>query len=663
MSSPSPSDNTISRADDPPSASSPPILRSTDSSLSTTTAATKFSTQLSPTTPQYDNTPASSRVLSMGGRLQAQSSKKRAPIMTTDPEQQTSEGGVRRRAATGTATEAAAAGMETHCDQNGEDGSGQLNEKQQYSAIQIDDHDKLSGTASKNGMAVVVDTKEHADGHDKHDEHHRTWTERMHGHRPDRHLFPYRSAKENYRAARTFLRRFFFLFLIIPAWVLPNVMMNKAKHDLEASHGATAPANGTTSGVHGGNFTTTASFVSFSGGAEGAHGPELSKEVNIATFILNMFVMMHLGKAAGAALEELVPKFGMSIVSVIDVMTSSTVELAVAAFALRNGLIEVVQAAMLGAILNNLLLMLGIAIFVGGIHNHQQELKKETTQASVNILLLTSIAYVVPVALNKALMNIRTAGLPLKTDPTYLARYIEVKESVDVNILSLSKIMAVLLLLIYVACLLYQYHSRTFMVTPEAKHEGPHTVDHRYTHFWFAGVAYVCLLAAQIYSANLLVHAVEGFGRQCHLNDSFVGFVLLPIVLVADLQEEVIAIRESRSNRMDKAVALMVGSCMQIALLVTPILVLLGWIMDEPMTFRFSIMEVVILAGSVVLVNYLIADHQTNWIEGIMLIALFLMCALAFYYIPPATIGKGLETLGDVAADGTLTPGDSGGGH
>lgn len=266
-------------------------------------------------------------------------------------------------------------------------------------------------------------------------------------------------------------------------------------------------------------------------------------------------------------------------------------------------------------------------------------------------------------ALDKALMNVRTRGLPLKTDPTYLARYIEIKESVDVDILSLSKIMAILLLLIYVACLLYQYHSRTFMVTPEAKHEGPHTIEHRYTHFWFAGLAYVCLLAAQIYSANLLVHAVEGFGRQYHLNDSFVGFVLLPIVLVADLQEEVIAIRESRSNRLDKAVALMVGSCMQIALLVTPILVILGWIMDIPMTFRFSIMEVVILAGSVVLVNYLIADHETNWLEGIMLISLFLMCALAFYYIPPVTIGKGLETLGDITADGTLAPGDSGGGH
>ncbi|KAF9901313.1 hypothetical protein EC991_006269 [Linnemannia zychae] len=593
----------------------------------------------------------------MGGRLQSRVSQRAKtmapPAASADPD--TPDGRVRRRAATNT-SDAAGPGM--NADQSGEGVGQSMNEKRHSTIVEfshIDENDKTSGAiAGKDALEKASSSKGH-DGGEEH--HHRTLTERLHGHRPDRHLFPYRSAKENYRAARTFLRRFFFLFLIIPAWVLPNVMMRKAEHELELAHGGT---NGATLEAHGGSSNFTTPFVAFSGGAEGAHGPELSKGVNIATFILNMFVMMHLGKAAGAALEELVPKFGMSIVSVLDAMTSSTVELAVAAFALRKGLIEVVQAAMLGAILNNLLLMLGIAIFIGGIYNHQQELKKETTQASVNILLLTSIAYVVPVALDKALMNARSVSLPAKTDPSYLTRFTEIKLSVDEDILKLSKTMAIILLFIYVACLLYQYHSRTFMVTPEAKHEGPHTVEHRYTHFWFAGVAYVCLLAAQIYSAYLLVHAVEGFGRQYHLNDSFVGFILLPIVLMADMQEDVIAIRESRSNRLDKAVSLMVGSCMQISLLVTPILVLLGWILDEPMTFRFGIMEVVILAGSVVLVNYLIADHETNWMEGMMLISLFLMCALAFYYIPPQTIGKGLETLGEGGAEGE---GGGGGGH
>ncbi|KAF9326827.1 hypothetical protein BG006_009796 [Podila minutissima] len=346
-----------------------------------------------------------------------------------------------------------------------------------------------------------------------------------------------------------------------------------------------------------------------------------------------MLVMMHLGKAAGAALEELVPRFGMSIVSVLDAFTSTTIELAVAAFALRKGLIKVVQAAMLGAILNNLLLVMGIAITVGGVYNHQQQLKKETTQTAINILMLCTIAYVIPVALDYSLVNIHKQHLPTFTNSTdILKQRVEIQTLVDKDILALSKVMAIIMLIVYLCCLLYQYHSRTFMVTPEQKHEGPHTVERRYTHFWFAGLAFVAAMAAQIYSANLLVHAVETLGRQFHLNDSFVGFILLPIVLVADLQEEVIAIRESRANRLDKCVSLMVGSCMQIALLVTPLLVLMGWIMDQPMTFRFTVMEVVILVGSVLIINYMISDNETNWLEGLLLLAVYLLCAIAFYY-------------------------------
>ncbi|KAI7817349.1 hypothetical protein BC939DRAFT_402733 [Gamsiella multidivaricata] len=361
------------------------------------------------------------------------------------------------------------------------------------------------------------------------------------------------------------------------------------------------------------------------GGAE-AHGPELSKAAYWVIFVLNLLVMMHLGKAAGRALEELVPKFGMRVVSVFDALTSSTVELAVASFALRKGLVVVVQAAMLGAILNNLLLMMGIAIFVGGIYNHQQKLKKETTQTSVNILMITCIAYVVPIGLESTLLQVYKNISPAGADQT------AIRLIVEADILKLSKIMSVILLIVYLSCLFFQFHHETFMITPEAKHEGSHTLERRYAHFWFAGLAYVASMAAQIYSANLLVHAVEGLGRLHHLNDSFVGFVLLPIVLIADLQEEVIAIRESKANRLDRSVALMVGSCMQIALLVTPILVILGWVMDVPMTFKFTILEVVILATSVLLINYLIQDHETNWLEGVMLLAVFIMCAIAFFY-------------------------------
>lgn len=186
----------------------------------------------------------------------------------------------------------------------------------------IDKHDRpleeikkdLEETVSKvqAGIEHEIDhIEEHAE------EHYRSWTDRMHGHRPDRHLFPYRSVKENLRAARTFLRRFFFLILIIPAFVVPYVLKIQAEHKEE--HSATPPPG---HGANGTNGITTESMLMWAsaaaaGGGEASGGggggeaePLLSIGANVVIFILNMLVMMHLGKAAGVALEELEPRFG-----------------------------------------------------------------------------------------------------------------------------------------------------------------------------------------------------------------------------------------------------------------------------------------------------------------------------------------------------------------
>ncbi|KAF9194574.1 hypothetical protein BGZ50_006087 [Haplosporangium sp. Z 11] len=475
--------------------------------------------------------------------------------------------------------------------------------------------------------------------------HHHTLDKMIHGHRPDRHLFPYRTSKENVHAMKTFFRRFFLVLLIIPGWIVPIVMTAKMEHEEELKE------------ENMGNHHKRG------GGEEHAM---LSKEVNLAIFLLNMFAMMHLGKAAGACMEELVPKLGMGIVSILDAMTSSSVELAVAAFALMKGLVRVVQAAMLGAILNNLLLMMGITFVVGGYYHNDQPIQADTSQTGMNLLMIVCISYVIPVALDATFIDLRTNALDLrKLEKKELFEKIqEIRELVDLDILTISKVMAILMLIIYGCCLLFQYSSRHFMVTPEAKHTDTHTVHRRNVHYWFAGFGYFVMLGAQIYSANLLVHAVEALGKQFSLNDSFVGFVLLPIVLVSDLQEEVIAIRESKLNRLDRSIALMIGSCMQISLLVTPLLVLLGWIIDEQMTFRFSLMEVVILAGSVMIVNYLIQDKQTNWLEGCLLLAAFFMCAIAFYY-DMTSFGHGESGGGEGAGHGSGGEGGGGptGGH
>ncbi|KAF9999471.1 hypothetical protein BGZ65_005187 [Modicella reniformis] len=509
-------------------------------------------------------------------------------------------------------------GVNTQPSSEGMDTSGLLNYVQNDDDTQCRDesYEMRAGAQFKREN----DAKEEYN-HDHH-HHHRTLGDVFHCDTPDRHLFPYRTWKENMHALKTFLRRFYLILLIIPAWVLPIVMTRAAA---ENNSEEIKP------GLELGN-------------AEGAQGPQLDKWVNMLIFLLNLLVMMHLGKAAGACLEELVPKLGMGIVSIFDAMTSSSVELAVAAFALIKGMVRVVQAAMLGAILNNLLL--------------NQNIQADTSQTGMNLLMIVCISYVVPIALDTTFVGVRVSALPDDLNPAQFAEQKKhIQDDVNIDLWNISIFMAFLMLILYGCCLAYQFDSRSFMVTPEAKHTEEHTVHRRNVHYWFAGWGYGAMLAAQIYSANLLVHAVEALGKQFQLNDSFVGFVLLPIVLIADLQEEVIAIKESKANRVDRSIALMIGSCMQIALLVTPLLVLLGWAIGKQMTFRFTVLEGAILSGSVLIVNYLLQDNTTNWLEGCMLLAAFFMCAISFYYdVTP------FESHGS-ASGGVPGPKDGGGGH
>ncbi|KAG0005993.1 hypothetical protein BGZ79_010641 [Entomortierella chlamydospora] len=432
-------------------------------------------------------------------------------------------------------------------------------------------------------------------------------------------LFPYKTRKQNWNALVYFLKNFFFVLLIIPGWVIPIVLTARAEHQLEIQQQSEGSGEGA------------------GAAAEGVE-PEviLSKWVNALVFVLNLLAMTHLGKAAGACLEELIPKLGIPLVSVFDVLTSSSVELAVAAFALANGMVRVVQAAMLGAILNNLLLIMGVSLCVGGCMNkngRQQKIQPETSQTGMNLLMIVSISYVIPVALEYTLTDLRTATLPNTLNATALAHETEViKEIVDQQIWTISRIMALVLLILYGLCLLFQYRLQHFLVKPEAGHAEEHLIPERHVRYWFAGWGYAVMLAAQIYSSKQLVHSVESLGKQFELNDSFVGFILLPIVLVSDLQEEVNAIRGGYANKLDHTVASMIGSCMQIALLVTPLLVLLGWAIDVHLTLKFTVLEASILAGSVLIVNYLIQDNETNWLEGSMLLVAFFMCVMAFYY-------------------------------
>ncbi|KAG1121304.1 hypothetical protein G6F42_012557 [Rhizopus arrhizus] len=135
--------------------------------------------------------------------------------------------------------------------------------------------------------------------------------------------------------------------------------------------------------------------------------------------------------------------------------------------------------------------------------------------------------------------------------------------------------------------------------------------------------------------AEFLVSAIEDVTEEWGISETFVGLILLPIV--GNAAEHLTAVTCALKNKMDLALGVAVGSSMQIALLVTPLMVIIGWGMNVEMSLYFNIYETAILFIAVVMVNYLIMDGESNWLEGLMLVAVYIVIAISFYYYPDET--------------------------
>lgn len=149
---------------------------------------------------------------------------------------------------------------------------------------------------------------------------------------------------------------------------------------------------------------------------------------------------------------------------------------------------------------------------------------------------------------------------------------------------------------------------------------------------WAAAVVLVVVTVMVAICAEYLVDSIDALVAEVHISKTFIGLVLLPIV--GNAAEHVTAIVVAMKDKMDLAMGVAIGSSMQIALLVTPFLVILGWIIDQPMTLHFETFETVVFFLSVLVVTYVIQDGKSNYLEGAMLLGLYTIIALAFLVYP-----------------------------
>jgi Ca2+:H+ antiporter len=212
----------------------------------------------------------------------------------------------------------------------------------------------------------------------------------------------------------------------------------------------------------------------------------------------------------------------------------------------------------------------------------------------------------------------------------------------DDNILILSHGTAIILLILYVMYLYFQLGSHSHLFKSASEQEGPEFTDeeiaggHHAQHEepeltpWAAGVVLLAVTVAVAACAEYLVGSIDDIVETSHINKTFIGLILIPIV--GNAAEHVTAVIVSMKDKMDLAINVAIGSSLQIALLVTPFLVILGWIIDQPLTLHFETFETVVFFLSVLVVNYLIQDGESNYLEGAMLLGTYVSSLICFLH-------------------------------
>ncbi|EGV64367.1 Vacuolar calcium ion transporter [Yamadazyma tenuis] len=354
-----------------------------------------------------------------------------------------------------------------------------------------------------------------------------------------------------------------------------------------------------------------------------------------AIFWINFFAIVPLASILAFATEELAEHTGESIGGLLNATLGNAVELIVSIIALKDNQIRIVQASMLGSLLSNMLLVLGMCFIAGGITRVQQTFNQTVAQTMSSLMALATSGLMIPAAFH--------ATLPAPDKQ----HEFPAPGSSDELIISLSRGVSVILLLLYVMYLVFQLKTHrslfedqggvhdaddgiiTTAMPPDSSATKP--ADRRLS---ISESLVVLLLSTVLVSicADFLVGSIDDIVETTGLSKTFIGLIVIPIV--GNAAEHVTAIIVAMKDKMDLAIGVALGSSLQIAIFVTPSMVLLGWVFDVPMSLYFSTFETIILFVSMFISNLVILDGESNWLEGAMLVSTYLIVALAFFYYP-----------------------------
>ena len=333
---------------------------------------------------------------------------------------------------------------------------------------------------------------------------------------------------------------------------------------------------------------------------------------SLTVFITAGIAIIPLAVWLSTATEEIAVVTGSSIGGLLNAVFGNATELIIALVALRAGLIDIVKASITGTIISNLLLVMGLSMFLGGLRYKEQDFQPIVARVNGSSMTLAVAAIIVPT------MVIYTSDgvAPLA-------------------ISNLSITVATVLIVVYALTLLFSLKTHSYLYDVGLVDLEEATVGEPTAHkpqLWLWVGVLVASTVAVAFESELFVGVVEEATKGLGLTPLFTGVILLP--LIGGAAEYVTAVRVAIKNNMDLSVSVAMGSSLIVALLVAPVLVLVGKVINQPMDLNFNPFEVMAVAIAVTVANLISLDGRSNWLEGTLLLATYIILGAAFYFHP-----------------------------
>jgi Ca2+:H+ antiporter len=332
-----------------------------------------------------------------------------------------------------------------------------------------------------------------------------------------------------------------------------------------------------------------------------------ASERRTAIFLATTIAIVPLAAYIGRATDDLSNRLGGGVGGLLNATFGNAAELIIGVLALRRGLTDLVKASLTGSIIGNVLLVFGLCAIVGGIKRPVLKFNRTAASLAATMLLLSAIGLTVPAVFHE------------------LSR-----RGPDTPELTLDTEIAVVLILTYCASLVFTL--KTHRVLYGRKEDGRRVTGSA----WPATAMLIAATAGVAWMSELLVGTLSEAAQSLGMSNLFVGVVV--VAIIGNAAEHFSAVLMAARDHMDAAISIAIGSSTQIALFVAPVLVFLSYVIaPQPMDLLFTVFEVVAVGLAVLTISLIAHDGETHWMEGVQLLAVYVILVLGFYFLPVPT--------------------------